>query len=124
MLMMMLLTHSLGSVYGRICTFFESRNYTHPQGSVDQIPRSSAFAVWNDMWDLRGIRPIGIIPSVIADLRMFHIDVGAMIVTDDMQLGQYSPYALGPTLIKLFPQGLDHVELGAAPHSATENPAN
>jgi len=125
------------NVYRRIRTFFESRLYVHAQSSVYQrlVPGTTALMVWHDMWDLRAIAPVGIVPSVIGELQMFHINHPAMVVTDEMRLGgQHAPYAFGPTPVGLFPPGLNHVQPGAAPpapwpvgvvHSATSNdPSN
>lgn len=124
----------LGNIYKCISAFFDSRNHEHSQHSLYQHPAITPFAAWHDMLDLRSIAPAGVIPSILNKLQMFHIDVAAMVVTDDMRLGgQYSPYAFGPMPAGLFPQNLNHVQLGAPPnpwpvgvaHSAmSHNPSN
>jgi hypothetical protein len=71
---------------------------------------------WTSMMNLRRLQPLGIFPSVIKAIQMYHINVPTMIVTENIQLGgAYSPTLFGPTPIGLVPANVDAVEMVQPP---------
>jgi hypothetical protein len=71
---------------------------------------------WTSMMDLRGIQPLGIFPSVVKAIQMYHIYVPVMIVKENIQLGgAFSPTLFGPTPIGLVPANVDAVAMVQPP---------
>jgi len=116
---------STAPVYIRIRDLLQTRGYVHPQGSVYQRLNTLAGATWLDMMAMRAIAPIGLLPSVLKAIQMFHIAQPIMVSTNQMILGgAYSPQLLGPTPTNLVPANVAAVHMNAAPNPLPLNVRN
>lgn len=82
-------------------------NYHRRQGSVYQHDDISAGATWVSMYNLCNVEPLGIFPSVVTAVQMYHVVFPVMIATDAIRLGgNHTPAALAPTPRGLFPDNM------------------
>lgn len=105
-----LLTPISASIYAEIRDHMIAHGFEREQRSVWQADTTALFT-WNTMLSLRGIRPRGVLATVLQRMEMFSIPhPHSFIVTNNLQLGGlYSPALLGPT-----PAGLSE-GMGAPP---------
>jgi hypothetical protein len=69
------------------------------------------------MLSLRTVEPLGIFPSVLKAIQMFHIPLPIMITSEPMMLGgEYSPLLLAPTPLNLVPPAVPTAPLLHAPN--------
>jgi hypothetical protein len=94
-----------------------ANSYTHSQYSVYQHQGIVAATVWDDMMDLQSLEPLGVFPSVVRAVQLFHIWHVVAIGTGDISIsGQYSPLLIGPTPAGLILPMVPGVALQAPPH--------
>lgn len=77
------------------------------------------------MLALRELAPLGIFPTVLNHIQMFHVVHPIMCVTDGMVLGgEYCPQLVGPTPANLVPLNVLAVPMDAAPDPLPRNVGN